>query len=152
MAQSNDTASTSDTSTGTGTKDPAAPMVWPTLTYRDARAAITFLTTAFGFTEQAVYARESDPSIVEHAQLRWPPGGGVMLGSAGKDDSPFGRRTPGNDSVYVVCDDPDALFARATGAGAEVVRGLKDEDYGSRGFTVRDPEGNLWSFGTYSGE
>jgi uncharacterized glyoxalase superfamily protein PhnB len=46
---------------------------------------------------------------------------------------------------------PDALFARATAAGAEVVRGLKDEDYGSRGFTVRDPEGNHWSFGTYRG-
>jgi uncharacterized glyoxalase superfamily protein PhnB len=29
---------------------------------------------------------------------------------------------------------------------------LKDEDYGSRGFTVSDPEGNLWSFGTYAGE
>lgn len=67
-------------------------------------------------------------------------------------DSAFGRRAPGNDSVYVVCDEPDALFARATAAGAEVVRGLKDEDYGSRGFTVRDPEGNLWSFGTYRGE
>ena len=36
-------------------------------------------------------------------------------------------------------------------AGAEVVRGLKDEDYGSRGFTVRDPEGDLSSFGTYRG-
>jgi uncharacterized glyoxalase superfamily protein PhnB len=59
---------------------------------------------------------------------------------------------PGNDAVYGVCDDPDALFERATAAGAEVVRGLKDEDYGSRGFTVRDPEGNLWSFGTYAGE
>ncbi|MFR9750988.1 VOC family protein [Nocardia sp. 004] len=47
--------------------------------------------------------------------------------------------------------DPDALFARATAAGAEVVRDLRDEDYGSRGFTVRDPEGNLWSFGTYWG-
>jgi uncharacterized glyoxalase superfamily protein PhnB len=50
-----------------------------------------------------------------------------------------------------VCDDPDGLFSRATAAGAEVVRGLVDEDYGSRGFTVRDPEGNPWSFGTYSG-
>jgi uncharacterized glyoxalase superfamily protein PhnB len=75
-----------------------------------------------------------------------------MLGTAGKDDSPFGQRTPGNDAVYVVCDDPDALFARATAAGAEVVRGLADESYGSRGFTVRDPEGNIWSFGTYAGE
>jgi uncharacterized glyoxalase superfamily protein PhnB len=125
--------------------------VWPILTYRDGRAAIAFLTKAFGFEERAVYAREDDPSVIEHAELRWPLGGGIMLGTAGKDDSPFGRREPGNDSVYVVCDDPDALFERATETAAEVVRGLRDEDYGSRGFTVRDPEGNLWSFGTYAG-
>jgi uncharacterized glyoxalase superfamily protein PhnB len=125
--------------------------VWPILTYRDGRAAIAFLTKAFGFEERAVYAREDNPSVIEHAELRWPLGGGIMLGTAGKDDSPFGRREPGNDSVYVVCDDPDALFERATEAAAEVVRGLRDEDYGSRGFTVRDPEGNLWSFGTYAG-
>ena len=127
------------------------PCVWPVLTYSDARAAITFLSDAFGFEESAVYARDDDPSIVEHAEMRWPLGGGVMFGTAGKDDSPFGRRKPGNDSVYVVCDDPDGLFARATAAGAEIVRGLVDEDYGSRGFTLRDPEGNLWSFGTYRG-
>jgi uncharacterized glyoxalase superfamily protein PhnB len=125
--------------------------VWPILSYRDAPAAIAFLAAAFGFEARAVHAREGDPSVIEHAELSWPPGGGIMLGTAGKDDSPFGRRTPGNDSVYVVCDDPDGLFSRATAAGAEVVRGLVDEDYGSRGFTVRDPEGNLWSFGTYSG-
>ena len=129
------------------------PSVWPTLTYRDARAALTFLSEAFGFEERAAYAREDDPSVIEHAEMRFPEGaGGVMFGTAGKDDGPFGRRQPGNDSVYVVCDDPDALFARATAAGAEVVRELKDEDYGSRGFSVRDPEGNLWSFGTYGGE
>ncbi|MCI0636189.1 MAG: VOC family protein, partial [Actinobacteria bacterium] len=68
------------------------------------------------------------------------------------DDSPFGQRAVGNDAVYVACDDPDTLFERATAAGAEVVRGLVDEDYGSRGVTVRDPDGNLWSFGTYQGE
>lgn len=126
--------------------------VWPILAYRDARAAISFLKDAFGFEETAVYGRDSDPSIIEHAEMRWPLGGGVMFGTAGKDDSAFGQRAPGSDSVYVVCTDPDALFERATKAGAEVVRGLVDEDYGSRGFTVRDPEGNLWSFGTYSGE
>jgi uncharacterized glyoxalase superfamily protein PhnB len=125
--------------------------VWPIFTYRDARAAVTFLVDAFGFEEGAVYAREDDETIVDHAELRWPLGGGVMFGSAGKDDSPFGQRVTGNDSVYVVCDDPDSLLERATSAGAELVRGLKDEDYGSRGFTVRDPEGNLWSFGTYRG-
>ena len=128
------------------------PTVWPILTYKDAHAAAEFLVTAFGFEMRGLYANENDPNVVEHAEARWPLGGGVMFGTAGKDDGPFGRRRPGNDSVYVVCDDPDALFARATAAGAEVVRGLKDEDYGSRGFTVRDPEGNLWSFGTYRGE
>ena len=126
--------------------------IWPILSYRDARAALTFLSAAFGFEERAAYARDDDPSIVEHAEMRWPGGGGIMFGTAGKDDSPFGRRAPGNDAVYVVCDDPDGLFQRAKAAGAEVVRGLVDEDYGSRGFTVRDPEGNLWSFGTYGGE
>ena len=128
------------------------PTVWPILTFRNARAAADFLVKAFGFDVRGIYGRDDDPSIVEHGELRWPLGGGVMFGSAGKDDGPFGTRLPGNDSVYVVCEDPDALFARATAAGAEVVRGLKDEDYGSRGFSVRDPEGNVWSFGTYRGE
>jgi uncharacterized glyoxalase superfamily protein PhnB len=47
--------------------------------------------------------------------------------------------------------DPDALLERAAKAGAEVILPIKDEDYGSRGFTVRDPEGNVWTFGTYRG-
>jgi uncharacterized glyoxalase superfamily protein PhnB len=52
----------------------------------------------------------------------------------------------------VVTDDPDGLFARATAAGAKVLRELHDTDYGSRDFAVLDPEGNHWSFGTYRGE
>jgi uncharacterized glyoxalase superfamily protein PhnB len=126
--------------------------VWPCLAFRDARAAAAFLRDAFGFEERAMYTREDDPDVVEHAEMRWPLGGGIMFGTAGKDESPFGTRLPGNDALYLVTDDPDGLFARATAAGAEVVRELRDEDYGSRGFTVRDPEGNLWSFGTYGGE
>ena len=135
----------------TATSNQAAS-IWPTLAFRDARAAADFLVAAFGFELRALYARDADPCVIEHGELRWPRGGGVMFGTAGKDDGPFGRRIPGNESVYVVCDDPDALFERATAAGAEVVRPLTDEDYGSRGFVVRDPEGNLWSFGTYAGE
>jgi uncharacterized glyoxalase superfamily protein PhnB len=45
--------------------------------------------------------------------------------------------------------DPDRHHAKATAAGAQVVRGLEDTDYGSREYSVRDLEGNLWSFGTY---
>ncbi len=125
--------------------------IWPCFAFQDARASIDFLVNAFGFEEKAVYTRDGDPSVVEHSELTWPLGGGIMGGAAGKDGAPFGARRPGTDSTYVVCDDPDALLARATAAGAEVVRGLKDEDYGSRGFTVRDLDGNLWSFGTYRG-
>jgi uncharacterized glyoxalase superfamily protein PhnB len=126
--------------------------VWPVLIYDDARAAIRFLVDAFGFEETAVYAADDDESRVVHAELRWPSGGGVMLGSSGAGQEPFSSLPRGTANIYVVADEPDALFKQATAAGAEVVRELRDEDYGSRGFTVRDPEGNLWSFGTYAGE
>ncbi|NJC71028.1 glyoxalase [Planosporangium thailandense] len=128
--------------------------VWPALRYADARAAIRFLVDAFGFEETAVHG---DDDVVAHAELRWPAGGGVMLGSA-RPDSVLADLPAGVGSVYVVTDapdapdEPDALFARAVAAGATVVKGLADEDYGSRGFTVRDPEGVYWSFGTYAGE
>jgi uncharacterized glyoxalase superfamily protein PhnB len=125
--------------------------VWPIISFRDAHTSVAFLKAAFGFEERGIYTREGDPSVVEHGELAWPEGGGIMFGTAGKDDSVFGRRTPGNDAVYLVCRNPDELFDRAVAAGGEVVMPLADEDYGSRGFTVRDPEGNLWSFGTYAG-
>jgi uncharacterized glyoxalase superfamily protein PhnB len=120
------------------------PQVWPTLRAHDARGLIDFLVRAFGFEATVVYG---DGDRVDHAQLSWPPGGGVMLGSA-RDDAP----RPGTASAYVVCDDPDTLYERATAAGATVLQGLHDTDYGSRDFAVRDPEGNRWSFGTYRGE
>ena len=123
--------------------------IWPTLRYRDAPAAIRFLVDAFGF-EKVVSYPGNDDSIVSHAELRWPAGGGVMLGSA-RDDSVIAGLPPGTGSIYVVTQDPDGLYERARTAGARVVRELHDEDYGSREFTVRDPEGVYWSFGTYAG-
>jgi len=123
------------------------PTVWPAFRARDARALIRFLVEAFGFQETAVYG---DGDVVQHAQLDWPLGGGVMLGSV-RDDGGWAV-APGSTGCYVVTDDPDALFERAVAAGAEVVQPLHGTDYGSREFAVRDPEGNLWSFGTYRGE
>jgi uncharacterized glyoxalase superfamily protein PhnB len=125
--------------------------IWPVLIYKDGRAAIRFLVDAFGFEESHVAADEESPDTIVHAELRWPEGGGVMLGSAGAGEEPFSNLPAGSALIYVANEEPDALFDRATAAGAEVARGLRDEDYGSRGFTVRDPEGNLWSFGTYIG-
>jgi uncharacterized glyoxalase superfamily protein PhnB len=127
----------------------AGVRVWPTLRYRDASAAIDFLVRAFGF-EKGVVHRGETPGSVAHAELRWPGGGGVMLGSA-RDDSVIAELPPGTGSVYVMVDDPAALLERAKAAGATVVQGLTQEDHGSRGFTVRDPEGVFWTFGTYAG-
>jgi uncharacterized glyoxalase superfamily protein PhnB len=124
--------------------------VWPSLTYADAPAAIEFLATAFGFVATAVYKADDDDTVVHHAELSWSPGGGIMLGT--QRDSSGGPGTTGQGACYVVTDDPDGLYARAVSAGATVVRELEDQDYGSREFSVRDPEGNLWSFGTYAGE
>jgi len=121
--------------------------VWPTLRYRDAPAAIRFLVDAFGFEAAAVY--EAD-GVVAHAELRWPPGGGVMLGSV-RDAGADLHAAPGHASIYVVTDEPDALCARAKAAGATIVRGPQDMEYGSREFSARDPEGVVWSFGTYAG-
>lgn len=119
------------------------PTVFPTLHYDDARAAIDFLTAAFEAERHAVY--EDDNGRIAHAELRLG-NGMVMLGSA----RPGAAATRGRgDDIYVVVEDADAHCSRAREAGAEIVRELNDTDYGSREYGARDPEGNVWSFGTY---
>ena len=83
------------------------PQVWPTLRARDARALIRFLVDAFGFEETVVYG---DGERVDHAQLSWPPGGGVMLGSVRDADEDPWPVPPGSFGAYVVTDDPDGVL------------------------------------------
>ena len=137
----------------TTTKNDVVIGVWPGLHYRDGQAALKFLTEGLGFTLVVSYPGAAEGSIA-HAELTWPFGGGIMMGSSDAKAEPdeFTALADRTQSVYLVHDDPDSLIGRAIGAGAVVVRGLEDSDYGSRGFTVKDPEGNLWSVGTYRGE
>jgi len=128
---------------------PPAPQVWPTLRAHDARGLIKFLVDAFGFEETVVYG---DGDRVDHAQLSWPPGGGIMLGSVRDDGEDDRSVKPGGFAAYVVTDDPDAVYAKATAAGAKILDELHETNYGSRDFAAADPEGNRWSFGTYRGE
>lgn len=121
----------------------SVPSVWPTFVCRDPDAQLRFLVDAFGFTERAVY--RSDGAI-DHAELTWGDGG-VMFGPHRPDD-PCGQ-PPGGASVHVVVTAPDDLYDRAVAAGATVLRAIEDTDFGSRQFVVRDPEGNVWSFGTW---
>jgi uncharacterized glyoxalase superfamily protein PhnB len=119
------------------------------LSYEDARAAIEWLEQALGFERPSVH--EGPNGKIAHAELRFGDGM-VMLGSAGPND--FGLRTPRelgavNQGVYLIVDDISGSYERARSAGAEVLRELADTDYGSQEFMVRDPEGNIWSVGTY---
>lgn len=126
--------------------------LWPTLGYDDAPAAITFLTDVLGFTEVVRFETDYDPALISHAQLRWPPGGGVMVDSQATASPEFADRPVGAASIYLGTDDVDGVWTRCQAAGAPVVRGMREEDYGSRGFSIADPEGNIWSVGTYAGE
>lgn len=122
--------------------------VIPTFRCNDAPKVIEFLQAAFGL--EVVARHDGEGGRVDHAELRWPSGGTVMLGSAeGRESDLFGKLGPA--SIYLVCDDPDGLHDRAVAAGAEIVYPLTDEEYGSRGFSAVDPAGNVWSFGTYAG-
>ncbi|HYF72821.1 MAG TPA: VOC family protein [Nocardioides sp.] len=118
---------------------------WQSLSVRDADAMARWL-DAIGFTEHATYRSEDDPSVVTHAEWVWPGGGGVMFGTD-RDEGVL--RNVGGSGTYLVVDDPDAVFERAVAAGGTVVVPMADQDYGGRGGSVEDPEGNHWSFGSY---
>jgi uncharacterized glyoxalase superfamily protein PhnB len=123
------------------------PSVIPTLRYKDAPRALEWLPQAFGFKVSAAHKDESGEVV--HAELTYGPDGMVMLGPD-RDDAYGGHA--GKGWMYVVVEDADAHYAQAKAAGAEIVRELEDQDYGSRDYSARDFEGNLWSFGTYRPE
>ncbi|MFQ5555296.1 MAG: VOC family protein [Acidimicrobiia bacterium] len=120
--------------------------VIPAFHYEDAPAAIEFFVEAFGFEVNAVW--EGSDGRVAHAQLTH--GSGMMMLGSARDGDPFSDT--GKASVYVIVDDADTHYERSVAAGARILLPLQDEDYGGRGYTATDPEGNLWTFGTYRPE
>jgi uncharacterized glyoxalase superfamily protein PhnB len=129
--------------------DHLRPNIFPALRYVDADAGITFLKDAFGASEKAVHRGED--GVIHHAELAL--GAGLVMIGQHRGDVKAGGEEPNPLasplSIYITIEDPDAHHAVAREAGANVVRELEDMDYGSREYSVRDPEGNLWSFGTY---
>lgn len=124
-----------------------SPAVIPTLRYRDAHAAVAWLGKVFGFTPTMVIPGDGD--TVAHAELTYRSAV-IMLGST--TDGADGRvpYEQGPSAVYLVVDgDMDEHYAAALAAGAEVVEPLAEKGYGGKGYTVLDPERNVWSLGTY---
>jgi uncharacterized glyoxalase superfamily protein PhnB len=123
--------------------------IHPTLRYDDPRAAMAFLTGALGFVEQAVHT--ADDGSVAHAELSFGDGV-VMLGARTDPPGPFDT---GRAVIYLALGSPaevDHHHDRAAAAGARVVQELVDQPYGSREYAVADPEGNIWSVGSYRPE
>jgi len=128
-----------------------ATRIFPVLRYRDAPAMIDWLQRAFGFRKHAVH--ENPDRSIAHAQLAC--GSGMVMLSSAKDDdfarlvgppAPDGRTT---QTIYIAVANVDAHHDTARAAGAQIVMPLTDTDYGSRDYICRDPEGQVWCFGTY---
>ena len=121
----------------------------PFLRYADPRRAMVWLCDTFGF--EPIMVIDGEDGGIAHAELRLGSSA-IMLG--GLKDDRLMMRTPleaggVTQGIYVVVPDADALWPRAVGADAEIVMDIYDTPYGSREFAVRDPEGHLWSVGTY---
>ena len=130
---------------------PVRVTVIPTMRYRDAPKMIDWLCTAFGFEKHFVVP--GDGGTIAHAQLTFG-NGMIMCGSARDDDwgklvKAVGDVGTPTGAAYVIVRDVDAHYARAKAAGAQIVRELEDTPYGSREYAARDPEGQVWDFGTY---
>lgn len=119
----------------------------PIVPFTEPRKAIAWLTQAFGAEPIAIHPEDPDQPLA-HAELA--VGTGVVMIDDADRDSVFAL--PGPVVVYVVIDTAaqvDALHDRAAAAGADIVMGITDQDYGSHEFAARDTHGNIWSFGTY---
>ena len=129
----------------------------PSLVYRDARAMIDWLCSAYGFELKLLV--QSDDGAVEHSELSYGEGL-VMVSQEDIDGSPrFGvaLRSPrslagaNTQHIMVFVDNADAHCAQARAAGARIVAEPEDHDYGVEYWTDRsygavDPEGHLWWF------
>ncbi|MGE0499938.1 MAG: VOC family protein [Rhizobiaceae bacterium] len=124
------------------------PRIYPTFRYRNAAAIIDWLEGVFGFRTRVRYM---NGDAVAHAELAL--GSSLIMVGSVRDDA-YGAMVgaPGDNggkSVYIAVDDADVVYARAKAAGARILEELHDKDYGSRDFICADPEGVVWSVGTY---
>jgi len=122
--------------------------VYPYLRVHSTSEAIDFYARAFGAKE---LFRLTEPSgRVGHAEIKIGPTT-VMLSDEYPEHGICGPRALGGTTfcLHLHVEDVDALFAQAVAAGATVVRPLKDEFYGERGGTVRDPFGHEWLLGAH---
>jgi uncharacterized glyoxalase superfamily protein PhnB len=119
---------------------------FPYLRVKDANRAITFYTEVFGARERF---RLAEPNgRIGHAELMFGPLC-IMLSEEYPEHGIVGPETAGGvgTTIHLHVADADSMIERAVAAGATLVRPPKDEFYGERGGTVRDPFGHIWLIG-----
>jgi uncharacterized glyoxalase superfamily protein PhnB len=125
------------------------PWLSPHLTVRDAAAAIDFYQRAFGFAKKN--AVTGPDGQILHAEMTWQDAV-IMLGPEGAygnlTKAPVTSGVPSPVAIYLYCDDVDAVYARATAAGAMAVFPPQDMFYGDRVCKLLDPDGHSWHFAT----
>jgi uncharacterized glyoxalase superfamily protein PhnB len=127
--------------------------VIPGLRYRNAMEMIEWLCLAFGFEKQAVYA--GPDGVVMHSQLTF--GNGMIMVGSVISGTPVSKLLKQPDEIggaetqtpYLVVSEIDTIYASAKIAGATMVIDLAEKEHGGKAFTCSDPEGHVWSVGTY---
>jgi uncharacterized glyoxalase superfamily protein PhnB len=129
-----------------------APTLTPTIPYSDVAAAIRWLIEVLGFRVAAVYDGPDGNPVF--AQLVWRTGV-VFVSARAPEGNPWAIVGPA--SIALAAEDREAVdghHQHAVSAGAEIVRPVHDArtpafPEGSHQFDLRDPEGNLWTVGTF---
>jgi uncharacterized glyoxalase superfamily protein PhnB len=114
-----------------------------------SRDTIAFYAKAFG--AKAAMVAPADGDQVDHAELTIE--GAMFMCGTGREGSL--DQPVGGSSTYWVLDEDgqvDAMHDQAVAAGATSLFAPYEADYGGRHATVRDPDGNAFSFGTYRPE
>jgi uncharacterized glyoxalase superfamily protein PhnB len=123
------------------------PWLSPYLTVKDADAALEFYQRAFGFEKKSTFP--GPDGRTGHAEMVWQDAL-IMFGPEGACQAKA-PATTGIDSpvhLYVYCEDVDALYIRATKAGAKSVMAPQEMFWGDRLCTLLDPDGHAWNFAT----
>jgi PhnB protein len=120
--------------------------LFPYLHLQNAAKAIEFYTQAFGAREKF---RLTEPGgRIGHAELDF--GGTIlMLADEFPESGIRGPEAVGGTTVtiHLHVDDADEAIRRAVEAGADIEKEPKDQFYGERSGSIRDPFGHRWTIG-----
>lgn len=120
--------------------------VTPYLIAADGPALVEFAKQAFGAEEKF---RAIGPAGGLHAEVRI--GDSMLMMGGGIPGREF-RSTGNTHALHLYVEDADAVYKKTLAAGATSLDEVRDQEYGERSGSVKDPAGNFWYIATHKGE